>query len=154
MHTNTNTYTSALTYTHSDRSPLKNDGSSCVSDDLPLSSSGAREELQCDVTTDASAAGWWNIFTRVCVILCVWLGWGSWRNTIWRVGGPGGPCCIIEPGKWMRAYTRCHPLPLPLASVNFPPSFLVFSSAVGTWGRENSWNFKSVSVCGRTCFTV
>eukprot|EP00064_Thunnus_orientalis_P015626 superscaffoldBa00002934_g15681 len=33
-----------------------NDGSSCVSGDLPLSSSGAREELQCDVTADAGPA--------------------------------------------------------------------------------------------------
>lgn len=44
-----------------------NDGSSCVSSDSPLSSSGAREEeLQCDVTADAGPAGWWNIFTCVC----------------------------------------------------------------------------------------
>lgn len=68
-------------HTLSDRSPLKNDGSSCVSGDLPLSSSGAREELQCDVTADAGAAGWWNIFTCVCdSFACGWDGGAGGRQ--------------------------------------------------------------------------
>lgn len=90
MHTNTNTYTNALTYTQSDRSPLKNDGSSCVSGDLPLSSSGAREELQCDVTADAGPAGWWNIFTCECV----------WFSE--RVVGMGEPEEYNLVGGWTR----------------------------------------------------
>lgn len=64
---------------------IKNDGWWCVSGDLPLSSSGAREELQCDVTADDGLAGWWIIFT------CVWFWACGW------VGGAGG----IQFGGWV-----------------------------------------------------
>lgn len=36
---------------------------------MPLSSSGAREELQCDVTLDAAAAGWTSTFNCMRVFL-------------------------------------------------------------------------------------
>lgn len=54
--------------------PLKSDCTACVSGVLPVSSSGVRQELQCDVTAHAGYDGWWSVF-YVCVILCVQLGW-------------------------------------------------------------------------------